>query len=45
MRNLIVLAAAVAAVLMAACNTVQGVGRDVQAAGKAVSSTAEDARR
>lgn len=45
MRNLIVLAAAAAALLVAACNTVQGVGRDVQAAGHAVSQTAEDAKR
>lgn len=44
MRNLIVLAAAAAALLVSACNTIEGVGRDVQAAGKAVSSTAEDAK-
>ena len=44
MRKLIVLAAAAAAVLVAACNTVSGVGRDVTAAGKAVTSTAEDAK-
>jgi predicted small secreted protein len=44
MRNLIVFAAATAALLLAACNTVQGVGRDMQAAGHAVTSTAEDAR-
>ena len=44
MRKLIVLAAAAAAVLVAACNTVAGVGKDVQAAGKAVSTTAEDAK-
>ena len=28
----------------AACNTVEGVGKDTQAAGKAVSDTAEDAK-
>jgi len=44
MRKLIVLAAAAAALLAAACNTIAGVGRDVQAAGKAVSTTAEDAK-
>jgi predicted small secreted protein len=44
MRKLIVLAAAAAALLAAACNTVAGVGRDVQAAGRAVSTTAEDAK-
>jgi predicted small secreted protein len=45
MRNLIVLAAVTAALLVGACNTVQGVGKDVQAAGQAVSQTAQDARR
>ncbi|MDB5416876.1 MAG: hypothetical protein JWP50_295 [Phenylobacterium sp.] len=46
MRNLIVLAAAAAALLVAAaCNTVSGVGKDVQAAGKAVTATADDARK
>jgi predicted small secreted protein len=45
MRKLIVFAAATAAILLAACNTVQGVGRDMQAAGHAVASTADDARR
>ncbi|MDB5474567.1 MAG: entericidin EcnA/B family protein [Phenylobacterium sp.] len=44
MRKLIVLAAAAAALLVAACNTVAGVGKDVQAAGRAVSTTAEDAK-
>jgi predicted small secreted protein len=44
MRKLIVLAAAAAALLAAACNTVAGVGKDVQAAGHAVSTTAEDAK-
>ena len=45
MRTLIVLAAAAAALLVGACNTVSGVGRDLQAAGQAVAGTAEDARR
>jgi len=45
MRKLIVLAAASAALLVAACNTVAGVGRDVQAAGRAVTGSANDARR
>jgi predicted small secreted protein len=44
MRKLIVLAAAAAAMLVAACNTVSGVGKDVSAAGHAVSHTAEDAK-
>lgn len=44
MRNLIILAAAAAALIVSACNTVQGVGKDISAAGRAVSTTAEDAR-
>jgi predicted small secreted protein len=44
MRKLIVLVAAASALLVA-CNTVAGVGRDVSAAGKAVTGTANDARR
>lgn len=45
MRKLIVLAAAAAALLVSACNTVAGVGRDVSSAGRAVTGTANDARR
>jgi len=45
MRNLIVLAAAAAALLLVACNTVSGVGKDVQPAGKAVTATADDAKK
>ncbi|MDB5447076.1 MAG: hypothetical protein JWQ97_2393 [Phenylobacterium sp.] len=45
MRKLIVLAAAAAALWVAGCNTVAGVGRDMQAAGKAVAGTAEDVKR
>jgi predicted small secreted protein len=45
MRKLLILAAAAAALTTSACNTVAGVGRDVQAAGRAVTSTADDARR
>ncbi len=44
MRKLIVLLAAAAAVSTAACNTISGAGRDVSAAGHAVSNTAEDAK-
>jgi predicted small secreted protein len=44
MRKLIVFAAAAAALLVASCNTVSGVGKDVSAAGRAVSHTAEDAK-
>jgi predicted small secreted protein len=45
MRKLIVLAAAASALWVAGCNTVSGVGRDVQAAGRAVTHTADDAKR
>ncbi len=44
MRTLIVLAAAAAALWVAGCNTVAGVGRDVEAAGRAVTSTANDVK-
>lgn len=44
MRALIVLAAAAAALWVSGCNTVAGMGRDVSAAGRAVSTTAEDAK-
>jgi len=44
MRTVIILAAAAAALWVSGCNTVAGVGRDVAAAGHAVSSTAEDAK-
>lgn len=44
MRKLIVLAAAASALMVGACNTVAGIGRDVQAAGQAVSQTAEEVR-
>lgn len=45
MRKLIVLAAAAAALLVSACNTMAGLGKDVQAAGKAVTGTAEDVKK
>lgn len=44
MRKLIVLAAATA-LMVAACNTVSGMGKDVAAAGHAVSKTADDAKK
>lgn len=44
MRKLLVLLAATAAVVVAACNTVEGAGKDVSAAGNAVSNTAADAK-
>lgn len=44
MRKLFVLLAAAAAVSVAACNTVEGAGKDVSAAGNAVANTAADAK-
>ncbi len=44
MRKIIVIAA-LAAFGVAGCNTVSGLGRDVQAVGAAVTGTAEDAKR
>ena len=44
MRKLIVLGSALAALWVSGCNTVAGVGRDVQAAGTAVTGAAEDVK-
>ena len=44
MRKLIVLAAIAASLAVAACNTVEGAGKDVSSAGNAVSDTAKDAK-
>ncbi|WP_293906635.1 entericidin A/B family lipoprotein [Phenylobacterium sp.] len=41
MRKLIILAVASAMLLGAACNTIAGVGRDAQSAGKTVSKAAK----
>ena len=43
MRKIFVLVAAAAALSVAACNTVAGVGRDTTAAGQAVTGAANDA--
>jgi predicted small secreted protein len=45
MRKFAVLAAAAAALIVAGCNTVAGAGRDLGAAGKAISNTAEDVKK
>lgn len=45
MRKFIVLMVVAAGLTAAACNTVEGAGRDVSAAGSAVSSTAADAKQ
>jgi entericidin B len=44
MRKLVILAIAATGLLAAACNTIEGAGRDVQAAGEAVEETAQDAK-
>lgn len=44
MRKIVLLMAIAASMAAAACNTVEGAGKDVSAAGRAVSNTAEDAK-
>ena len=44
MRKLFILMVATASLAVAACNTVEGAGRDVSAAGRAVTDTAKDAK-
>jgi predicted small secreted protein len=43
MRNVLVVAAVFSALLLSACNTIEGAGKDVSAAGHAVTQTAKDA--
>lgn len=43
MRNLLVVAAVFSTLLVSACNTIEGAGKDVSAAGHAVTQTAKDA--
>lgn len=44
MRKIVILAVAAASLLAAACNTIEGAGKDVKAAGTAVEETAKDAK-
>ncbi|CAN5187717.1 hypothetical protein BH09PSE2_BH09PSE2_17310 [soil metagenome] len=44
MNTLIILAAAVAALSVGACNTIGGAGKDVSSVGHAVTDTANDAK-
>ena len=44
MRKIITLSIVAAALAVSACNTVAGVGRDVSAAGSAVTTGANDAK-
>ena len=43
-NSILIAAAAVAALALGACNTVEGAGKDVSSAGKAVSKTANDVK-
>jgi predicted small secreted protein len=43
MRSLVLIAVVAASLLAAGCNTVAGAGKDVSAAGHAVTDTAHDA--
>jgi len=45
MRKIITLSFVAAALAVSACNTISGIGRDVSAAGTAVSQGAEQAKR
>lgn len=45
MRKLIALGLVAAALAVSACNTVSGMGRDMQAAGQAITGSSEKARR
>jgi len=45
MRKLMILAVLAASLTVTACNTVSGAGKDVKAAGEAVTTTAEDAKK
>lgn len=40
----VIILALVALPLLASCNTIQGIGEDVEAVGKTVKETAEDAK-
>jgi predicted small secreted protein len=44
MRTLVLIAALAASFAVAACNTVEGAGKDVSSAGEAVTDTARDAK-
>jgi len=44
MRKLIVLTAVAAALMVAGCNTVAGIGKDTQSAGRAVTGAAKEAK-
>jgi predicted small secreted protein len=45
MRAILTVAMLAAGLLVAACNTVEGLGKDVSSAGEAVANTADKAKR
>ncbi len=45
MRKLLLLPLLAAVMAVSACNTISGIGRDMEAAGQAVKQTADDAKR
>lgn len=45
MRKFVLFAAMAASLAVAACNTIEGAGRDISAAGGAIADTARDAKR
>jgi len=45
MRKVVIMAVLAASLGLTACNTMAGAGRDVSAAGKAVTETANDAKQ
>ena len=44
MRKIVGMALVVGTLLISACNTVEGVGKDVKSAGSTVAKTADDAK-
>lgn len=44
MRKLVAMAVVTGALMLSACNTVEGVGKDVKSAGNTVAKTADDAK-
>jgi len=44
MRKLVGMALVAGALMVSACNTVEGVGKDVKSAGNTVAKTADDAK-
>lgn len=45
MRKLLLLPLLAVVLTVSACNTISGIGRDMEAAGQAVKQTADDAKR